>query len=69
MQKHIDKSVPCYNCTKRSVGCHSTCEEYIAFDQANRARIEQIRRKRYADNMFYEVTVRAIKKISKKKHR
>ena len=66
--KHIDESVPCYNCTKRSVGCHSTCEEYIAFDQANRARTEQIRRKRYEDNMMYEVKVRALKKINKEKH-
>ena len=22
---------PCKNCDKRQVGCHSSCEEYIAF--------------------------------------
>lgn len=21
----------CYNCPRRKVGCHSTCEDYIAF--------------------------------------
>lgn len=24
----IDKDVPCYNCQKRDVGCHSSCEKY-----------------------------------------
>ena len=63
--KHIDKSVPCYNCTKRCVGCHSSCEEYIAYDQANRARLELMRRKRDEDLMLYEVKVRGIKKVDK----
>lgn len=26
--------VPCKDCDKRSVGCHSTCEKYIAFTKA-----------------------------------
>ena len=28
--KKITKS-PCRNCDKRQVGCHSSCEDYIAF--------------------------------------
>ena len=26
----------CLNCTKRCVGCHSTCEEYNAYKEQNR---------------------------------
>ena len=27
---------PCKNCTDRHLGCHSECEEYIAYKQAAR---------------------------------
>lgn len=26
-------SSPCYGCEKRNISCHSTCEEYIAYQQ------------------------------------
>lgn len=26
-------NAPCKDCTKRCVGCHSTCEEYIDFNK------------------------------------
>lgn len=34
---------PCYHCEDRQVGCHSHCEKYIAFQEANLA----YNRKRY----------------------
>lgn len=64
--KHIDKSVPCYNCAKRSAGCHSYCEDYKAFDEANRARIEMIRQKKSEDRIVQEIKARVIKKIHKR---
>ena len=27
---------PCKDCEKRTVGCHSTCEDYISFADAKR---------------------------------
>lgn len=27
--------VPCYNCEKRTLGCHSKCEEYKGYAQKN----------------------------------
>ncbi len=39
---------PCKNCIDRKVGCHSTCEKYIAYDNehkrvcSERARFRQL---------------------------
>ncbi len=27
---------PCKDCENRKLGCHSTCEDYIAFDKARK---------------------------------
>ena len=43
---------PCYQCTKRHMGCHSTCPEGLAQDERNR----QIRSARAADREFEEYT-------------
>ena len=63
--RRIDDSRPCYNCTKRSCGCHSTCKEYMEFNQANRARLDQISQKRSEDRMLYNVKVKAIKRVER----
>ena len=42
---------PCKDCFERTVGCHSTCENYISFKKEWDARQEQIRdtkKKEYA---------------------
>lgn len=36
---------PCKNCTDRVVGCHSTCEKYLAFQKER----ELVREKKYKD--------------------
>lgn len=28
---NMNKYNPCVNCDKRTVGCHGSCEEYLAF--------------------------------------
>ena len=28
---------PCYKCTKRVLGCHSTCDDYLEFKKINDA--------------------------------
>lgn len=30
------RKVPCHNCEKRVLGCHSTCEDYKAFSEKNK---------------------------------
>lgn len=36
---------PCFNCANRAVGCHGSCESYIAYKSqcavVNKSRIEQ----------------------------
>lgn len=58
---------PCYGCERRSATCHSSCEDYKTYQQANRERSELISRKRDEESMVYEVKVRGIRKIEKKK--
>ena len=62
---------PCYGCNKRvatsEYNCHSDCPEYLACSKANRERLDLISRKRDEEAMIYEVKVRGISKIAKKK--
>lgn len=37
---------PCYQCADRQLGCHSTCEKYLAFDKDNAKTREDIYKKR-----------------------
>lgn len=32
-------NAPCYNCSKRSFGCHGRCEEYMKYDAENKKRL------------------------------
>ena len=46
----------CKDCTKRTLGCHSTCEDYLAF---RKERDEALRRMR-VDSYFHEKTRREV---------
>ena len=35
--------VPCKDCTKRQVNCHSNCDDYAAFVEENEYRKKQLR--------------------------
>lgn len=35
--------VPCKDCTKRQVNCHSNCDDYAAFIEENEYRKKQLR--------------------------
>lgn len=59
---------PCYQCTKRHKGCHSTCPEGLAQDERNR----QIREARASDREFEAYTAekqRAKDRVQKKLER
>lgn len=66
--KYRDESCPCYKCDKRSARCHSSCEEYKAYAQANSDRLELESRRRDEEAMMYEIKVRGIKKVTRKDH-
>lgn len=40
------KGAPCKDCSKRCVGCHSTCEDYIDWKAEHDAERERIRRQK-----------------------
>lgn len=60
--------VPCKDCQKRKVGCHSDCAEYKEFSAANEARREAIKREKEIDRFFTSNASRRLnEKIKKEK--
>jgi hypothetical protein len=58
--------VPCKDCQKRKVGCHSTCKEYKEFSVANEARREAIKREKEIDHFFKSNASRRLNEKMKK---
>lgn len=40
------KSNPCYKCTKRHIGCHSTCEGYKKYAEKTKKLNEDVKKRR-----------------------
>ena len=36
-------SVPCYNCERRTVNCHSTCNDYIEYKKLTKAKKQYLK--------------------------
>lgn len=53
---------PCQYCPDRVLGCHSTCEKYIAFRAAHDAEVEARRKEQLANQDIYSVRVDGIRK-------
>lgn len=58
-------SAPCYQCERRTVGCHATCDDYKEF--AGSKRQENERRKAYLKDAEYFIS--AAHKVAKKNRR
>ena len=48
-------SSPCHNCEKRVLGCHATCETYIAYAEWARAKNERIRQAKRSEAYYRKV--------------
>lgn len=46
---------PCYNCTKRTLKCHSKCEAYLSWKKE----IDKVSEKRKAIQHFYKIRGRS----------
>lgn len=60
---------PCYGCERRSATCHSSCEDYKAYQQARCDRAKMICKKRAEDSIVAEVRARSIQKTLKEKRK
>lgn len=57
----------CQDCPNRHMGCHSTCESYIAYRKAKDAENKALyseRQKRYADKIYREQKFKRLKRYS-----
>lgn len=55
----------CYKCTERTIGCHSTCEKYLAEVAEN----ETLRKKRAGDADYAAYLAEVIKRRTNDKNR
>lgn len=55
----------CYGCTKQYLGCHSKCEDYLAFKKDLEEQKAARNKARAADNMFRSVSISSYKRITK----
>ena len=44
----------CFNCEKRHVGCHSSCEEYAEFKRNSSEQKERKRKQKEHQNIVYD---------------
>ena len=48
-------NAPCKNCKERQLGCHSYCDLYQEFVEANEIKKRKIREQNDEDNFIFEV--------------
>lgn len=65
--RDTDKMCPCYNCSKRSAGCHSSCGDYKEYQERAAQERDLIYKQRTADANYVEVRVKAAGKRRKQK--
>ena len=58
--------LPCIECTKRSVGCHSNCKEYIEAKKKRDEKNAAIRAKRIAEKSVNDYVSKRISETTKK---
>lgn len=54
---------PCKNCEKRTVGCHASCEPYLAVKSKHDANREQEYQEKYNNDLFRQMKNNAIKNM------
>lgn len=47
-------SAPCYNCERRSAGCHSSCEDYKDFAQERREYADRLHKESVCNGYFID---------------
>lgn len=63
--QHVDSSVPCYNCERRSAGCHSSCESYKEYRDKMTEKNDAIRKKKAEEELLTDTRIRSIEKATK----
>ena len=58
--------MPCFNCEKRYVGCHSSCEEYAEFKDQKEINRKQKKRQNIFYDYIFEYSDRQRRKNGKK---
>lgn len=60
---------PCYNCEKRAVGCHATCEGYLSWKEEIRKQKEIMQGEAETRIKLNEMQAIRSNRIARRKHR
>jgi hypothetical protein len=60
---------PCYKCSKRTMNCHSGCQEYKSFFEEERKRKDAIIALRNKESIYDSYSVNKVKRLKKNKER
>lgn len=58
---------PCYECEKRTLGCHGKCEDYLAFSATRRAYNDKQRLLADAENAARAMAFEGERRIEKRR--
>lgn len=58
---------PCYQCTRRKVGCHEQCEDYTAWQRNRQAARDKKRQEQDADAVLIENSIKIRDKMLERK--
>ena len=65
--RNSDKSIPCYNCTKRCAKCHSSCEDYKEYRERAARERDLVYKQRNAEAAYIETRVKSAYKTANKR--
>ena len=60
-------NAPCLNCPNKIIGCHSTCDLYIAFQKENNKKIEERKKYNEIKCMWYDLKKEKYKRLNNKR--
>ncbi len=60
MRTAINTKVPCFNCSNRSMTCHSTCEQYLLYKREREEFNATVSKKRNIEKEYREFAIRSL---------
>ena len=62
----MKNNVPCYGCTKRKVGCHASCENYLSFRANHDVEKASIQEKKILESTMRGIAINRMRQSMKK---
>lgn len=61
--------VPCHNCQKRELHCHSSCDAYIAYKDARAEQMQRLAQENKIEEIIIDSKLRILRRCQKKERK